>query len=155
MADSATLLASNSVLGPYFPLTAACLFCYGNELPYIYKFWVWISSPKLHSTPLICTILKACVSAREMKPDWLRHSLQVLVFNTPTSVTSRRQVLSSLPPTHLLWHHWLWGIFHTGSVASVSFNCSPAAQQHQWSKQIQKDHFIHQCFFHIWPTWLG
>lgn len=41
---------------------------------------------------------QALPAAREMKPDWLRRSLQVLVFNTPTSVTSRWQVVSSLLP---------------------------------------------------------
>ena len=63
VADPATFLASNSVLGPYFPLRAACLFSNGKSkyfrvcvitslILYSLKTWLWISSPKLHTSPL-------------------------------------------------------------------------------------------------------
>ena len=56
LADPASFLASDSVLGPYFPLRTACLFssinslylCNITSLPlYTFQFWVWISSQKL------------------------------------------------------------------------------------------------------------
>ena len=32
LADPATILASNCILGPYFPLRTACLFSYGKTI---------------------------------------------------------------------------------------------------------------------------
>ena len=56
VADPATVLASNSDLGPCFPLRSPCLFSYGRiknvSAFVIKKILVCISSPKLHSAPL-------------------------------------------------------------------------------------------------------
>ena len=71
VADPATFLASN--LFTYFPLRAACPFIYGKNEYFcvciivslilsIFKFSVWISSPKLHRAPLNLAALNTCAS---------------------------------------------------------------------------------------------
>ena len=57
VADPATFLASNCVLGPYFPLGTACLFSYGKHKHLILieniTFLIFlIFFPKLQSAPL-------------------------------------------------------------------------------------------------------
>ena len=47
MADPATFLVSNRVLGPDLPLRTVCLFSCGKDK----RRWVWISSPHLQSAP--------------------------------------------------------------------------------------------------------